>query len=907
MSEDLEKCLIRICDKQGNTRGTGFIVSDSLAVTCAHVVEDCGMTRCDRVHIIFYAGDDTTTHEAGVISEFWRPPCGDDIAVLRLLPEGKPLPKGVFPAELGMTNHCNGHEIETVGFAKLPGGYELAGASGKISRLVQNVQKQEMIQMDAAPILKGMSGAPVLDLVTQRVVGMVSEYLATAPLKWATRCETIRDVCPLIKLNLPVAVQDYLDALIAFCNNLPYVSLRSDPDISLRELYVQQNVRLRREVGQNGVETAPESWASPMSMMEAMAEYKRIILIGEPGSGKSSLLRYLALKMAEDADEYHQYLPILVSLRGLAEKRGDINTQLREQISEELGSRLSKPLPENFLHIWSEQTGAAWVIALDGLDEVLDARRRDELVYELAQTAWPPDARVLITTRPVETSSSWQKFTTFEILPFEAQQISEFARNWLQEDETVNAFLENVKLKQLYKLNLTPLILTVATAVFARAGSSQFRRSSLYNAFVNALLEEDTESEHNMRDQFCEEFGNDLGQGIFEYRREVLECLALALLEEKEVYVSLREFLPEDLARCTEKKLMAMMEILAQQRTGLVAERGGQYEFIHSTFRDYLAASKLVRESRESPKRLWQKAISPWKEEIRQELVLFALGILSDQGKDVTGLIDRIRRSGERGLFFAAGALSENLNVADDSKIKIRRSLVKAARNKKIMSYMRVRAIELIGKIGELQDLIELARDKRTADYVRVESSRLLGEMGHLEEATSLLLALVHEEEVSIWERLRAAEILHRSGSLEEAVQILLPMLSCKDVVKSVKVEAATLLGKIGQVEIAADALLLVAKDETAEVWERLLAVESLLEFHRVDTSAEAIRAMLHDTRLGESKLWTRGWTFQSLPRVLSYLEGIAREDLDAQMRQTASDMITQICDIKDGYYNSLK
>ena len=38
MSQELEACLIRVCDAQGGTRGTGFVVSDTLAVTCAHVV-----------------------------------------------------------------------------------------------------------------------------------------------------------------------------------------------------------------------------------------------------------------------------------------------------------------------------------------------------------------------------------------------------------------------------------------------------------------------------------------------------------------------------------------------------------------------------------------------------------------------------------------------------------------------------------------------------------------------------------------------------------------------------------------------------------------------------------------------------------------------------------------------------
>jgi V8-like Glu-specific endopeptidase len=45
----METSLIRVCDATGKTRGTGFVVSDSLAVTCAHVVEACG-TAPGRPH-----------------------------------------------------------------------------------------------------------------------------------------------------------------------------------------------------------------------------------------------------------------------------------------------------------------------------------------------------------------------------------------------------------------------------------------------------------------------------------------------------------------------------------------------------------------------------------------------------------------------------------------------------------------------------------------------------------------------------------------------------------------------------------------------------------------------------------------------------------------------------------------
>lgn len=111
---ELDKSLIRVCDTRGEIKGTGFVVSESLAVTCAHVVEACGGAPGGRVRVVFHLNGEA--REAEVVSEFWRASDADDIAVLRLLPEGGRLPEGVKPLTLGSTRHCNGHRLRTVEF-----------------------------------------------------------------------------------------------------------------------------------------------------------------------------------------------------------------------------------------------------------------------------------------------------------------------------------------------------------------------------------------------------------------------------------------------------------------------------------------------------------------------------------------------------------------------------------------------------------------------------------------------------------------------------------------------------------------------------------------------------------------------------------------------------------------------
>src|SRR5260221_3877813 len=290
MAAELENCVIRVCDANGKTHGTGFLVSHSLAVTCAHVVKLCSVLPGGRVHVVFYANGESA--EAEVLSEpFWQAPDADDVALLRLLPAGQALPLAVTSVTLGSTRNSDRHPIRILGFPPLPGGYDTAWADGNIRGVVPHPGKRPMLQMDAQPIRQGMSGAPVLDLNTERVIGMVSEFLPNEPFEWATTSDTLAAICDELKLHLPQAVEDYLEGVKEYCQQLPYVTLNNvrlfdNPE----EGYFQLPARLCRRKTE-GVHSEPVSIAQVMQDQGNT----HLLILGEPGAGKSILLRQLAL------------------------------------------------------------------------------------------------------------------------------------------------------------------------------------------------------------------------------------------------------------------------------------------------------------------------------------------------------------------------------------------------------------------------------------------------------------------------------------------------------------------------------------------------------------------------------------------------------------------------------------
>ena len=870
----METSLIRLCDAGDETHGTGLVLSDSLAVTCAHVAEACGVRPGGRVRVIFHVNGEE--REAEVLLEFWRAPDGDDIAVLRF--EGT-MPPNVTPVRLGRTSGTDGHPCATLGYPRI-GALQGVEGRGEIYRSVSEANGRRLIQLSSKEITIGFSGAPLLDQVTGRVVGMITQiaepdlYGRMGETAFATPAEVLhqllRPLCPDLRLHPPQAVEDYLKAVAQFCRDLPYVSLRSD--VSLETVYVRERMRPEPQAAPKARtdETARtelaerETRARPMTVIQALEQHPRMVVVGGPGAGKSTLLRHLAQGVAEGTSDWHPHLPILVSLRGLAKQRVDVTTFLGKQVGAELNLLLANPLPENFLIDWARQTDMPWLIALDGLDEIVDEGDRCDRIRELKKAAWPTGSRVLITARP-GTAAGLDRFTIFELLPFEPEQVEEFAHNWFKPDEAkARAFLDSLQAARLADVARTPLLLTVAATVFEQSPEASpprgFRRSRLYGEFVRIVLAEDAAPNRAMKEQFRQQFGTDAGERLFDYRREVLESIALALQEGREVRDALVKCLQQIVGLRDQDaagKADNVLKTLVQRRAGLVVQRGDRYEFIHPSFREYLAAAALVQACGSDLKKVWERTVSRWREANWREVALFALGILSDEDKkkDVTSLLEQIWNGGEGDLRFAVAALVEQVRVADDWANRVIDALLALVRNLRVDNLRALMAVDALMKLGRADDvvpiLLPLARDETVEAWKRVRAAIALGELGQADDAVPILLPLARDGTMEAEVRLSACEALGELGRADEAVPILLT-LACDETVESwVRDEAANAFMKLGR----ADDLLALACDETVDDWVRVRAAKVLGQLGRADDAVPILLALACD---GTVEAWKR-------------------------------------------------
>jgi predicted NACHT family NTPase len=353
---------------------------------------------------------------------------------------------------------------------------------------------------------------------------------------------------------------------------------------------------------------------------EVAAHHPRLMVLGKPGSGKTTFLRHLAVACCK-SEFLADHIPILIELRFIKDTSqfNLLNTIHREFRLADRGQT------EEILN------QGKVLILLDGLDEVPGQSKRDvqDHIYEFSQQYYKN--RFILTCRTQTTEYSLATFEYVEVADFNPEQVKIFAQNWFtalaetpeQGTELTVKFLDKLKLpdnKQTAELAVTPILLSLTCWVFNDLKGLPPKRSDLYEQGINLLLEKWDEKRGVRR-----ELGSEAYRKLSVGEKKKLLSYVAARKFEQEQYVlfeqgELQEYIAEYLRISTEDSEAVLDAVAAQH--GLLIERAqGFWSFSHLTFQEYFAAKWFCDRAD------WDSLVSHINERHWREVFLLAVGM----------------------------------------------------------------------------------------------------------------------------------------------------------------------------------------------------------------------------------------------------------------------------------------
>lgn len=359
--------------------------------------------------------------------------------------------------------------------------------------------------------------------------------------------------------------------------------------------------------------------SSPLPLHDLVRDLPALVLLGEAGSGKSTLVRRLVLALgAGDAGRVFglddAWLPIIFPVAAFAAARA-ANAQL-SPIAFLQGWFEAQQEPDYTPLLCCALLAGHALIVFDGLDELPTRAQRVEMrqiIEEFARVWDAPGNRFLVTSRPTgygDALLDGRRFAHAALQPLNDTQLHRLVRSWsfaaAPTEAAVGPLLDALAASEATQtLARTPLLATLLLFVAGRSAELPARRAPLFRRSIELLADDwglhrslSKTPLHEADPRTNEPLGSSLVVGVL--GAAALRALKLAgdgALVSDRLHTQLRVVRRDDYdvpAPSLEADVNAFLGAVARS-TGLISvDDAGTIRFLHRSFGEYMAGRALV-------------------------------------------------------------------------------------------------------------------------------------------------------------------------------------------------------------------------------------------------------------------------------------------------------------------------
>lgn len=238
----------------------------------------------------------------------------------------------------------------------------------------------------------------------------------------------------------------------------------------------------------------------PLEFFDFLSKIHRVVILGDPGNGKTTFTKKMCYELSSRYSDRlfagREIVPFVVVVKDYQAEKMKNNISIVDFISESSTNFQIKPPKDAFKYLL---LNGYILLIFDGLDELLDTRYRENMVYDIESfCTLYPSIPVIVTSRKIgyeEASLREDMFEIYEMTSFNRPQIQEYVEKWfsLDYDLSLNQRIEKarhfmIESEKVSDLRSNSLMLSLMCNIYRQESYIPENRPKIYQKCAEMLF-----------------------------------------------------------------------------------------------------------------------------------------------------------------------------------------------------------------------------------------------------------------------------------------------------------------------------------------------------------------------------------------------------------------------------------